>query len=69
MSERPIVTFVDCLVEAATSACVPLFHQLTGDHLMPQSAPDSDDARPFVASVETWGWPPVLADLGRGNPS
>jgi hypothetical protein len=68
MSERPTRTFIDCLVEAAgTPEFVPLFNQLTGYHLTPQSAPDSDDARAFVAFVYHWVWEPTLAYANSGN--
>jgi hypothetical protein len=52
MNERPISTLVNGLVEAAgTPGFVKRCKALTGDHLTPPSAPDSADARAFVA----WG--------------
>lgn len=52
MNERPISTVVNGLVEAAgTPGFVKLLKALTGDHLTAPSAPDSADARAFVA----WG--------------
>jgi len=52
MNERPISTLGDCLVEAAgTPGFVKRCKALTGDHPTPPSAPDSADARAFVA----WG--------------
>jgi hypothetical protein len=50
MNGRPISILVNGLVEAAgTAGFVKLFNALTGYHLTPQSAPDSAEARAFVA--------------------
>jgi hypothetical protein len=52
MHERPLSTLVNGLVEAAGApGVVKRCKALTGDHLTPPSAPDSADARAFVA----WG--------------
>ena len=66
MSERPMRAFVDCLYESAnTPGFVEIFNRLTGCHLTPQSAPDSADARTFVAFVARWVWQPWLDALAR----
>jgi hypothetical protein len=70
MSEHSIRTFVDCLCECAnTLGFVGQFKRLTGYHLTPQSAPDSADARAFVAFVARWVWQPWLDALERDEAS
>jgi hypothetical protein len=62
MHERPILTFADCLYECGnTPDFVEAFNRLTGCHLTPQSAPDSDDAQEFAAFVDEYVWQPLLA--------